>query len=42
MEHPRRIKERKFISEQVVLHIHILLQKYIYFCANEAFFCPEI
>ena len=38
----RHKKERKFIWEQVVLHIHMLIYKYIYFYANEAFYCLEI
>ena len=38
----RRKKERKFIWEQVVLYIHILMYKYIYFYANEAFYFLEI
>ena len=42
MQHPRHKKERKFIWKQVVLHIHILLHKYIHFYANKAFYCSEI
>ena len=42
MQHPRHKKERKFIWQQVVLHIHILFYKYIYFYNSEAFYCLEI
>ena len=33
-QYPRYKKERKFIWEQVVLHIHIPLYEYIYFYAS--------
>ena len=41
-QYPRHKKERKFIWEQIVLHIHIPLYEYIYFYANEAFYYLEI